>query len=278
MAKMDRVSVNAYAKVNFTLDVVGRAGGYHLLDSLVCTVSLFDRVTARRRTDGRCRVVMTGADAPRAEESNALRAARAFCERFRAPGADLFIERAIPAGAGLGSSSADAAGVLAALSRLYPGAHPEAVGEIADALGSDTRYLLTGGWARMTGRGEKIAPLDGLPQLYLTLFLPARGVSTPACFAEYDRRGERFPPLTQAAIGGLRRGDALFGNALTEAACALCPETAAALEEAARLSPMHGMTGSGSACYAAFASDAARAAKRGENCRTVHVCTIPSLR
>ena len=149
MAKMDTVSVNAYAKVNFTLDVVGRAGGYHLLDSLVCTVGLFDRVTARR-ADG-VRVRMTGEGAASiAAGSNAERAARAFCAAFGG-GADIVIERAIPVGAGLGSSSADAAGVLRALAKLYGIPDMVCLKSLADSLGSDTGYLLTGGWARMTG-------------------------------------------------------------------------------------------------------------------------------
>ena len=78
MAKMEQISVSAYAKVNFTLDILGREGGYHLLDSLVSTVDLCDRVTARRRTDADCTVAMRGVGAEAiAPDSNALRAAQA---------------------------------------------------------------------------------------------------------------------------------------------------------------------------------------------------------
>lgn len=260
MAKMKTVSVNAYAKVNFTLDILGREGGYHLLDSLVSTVSLFDSVTATARTDGKTTVSFTGVGAegipPR---NNALRAAEAFSDAFSMAGADITIDRKIPVGAGLGSSSADAAGVLRALAALHGISDTVRLKAIADSLGSDTGYLLTGGWARMTGRGEQIAPIADMPVLSLLLLIPSAGVSTPQCFAAFDRRAETFSPLTEKAIDCLRRegakGAYAFGNALTRAAEELNPEVAALLSEAAKLSEYgFGMTGSGSACYAVFSS------------------------
>ena len=260
MAKMKTVSVNAYAKVNFTLDILGREGGYHLLDSLVSTVSLFDSVTATARTDGKTTVSFTGVGAegipPR---NNALRAAEAFSDAFSMAGADITIDRKIPVGAGLGSSSADAAGALRALAALYGISDTVRLKAIADSLGSDTGYLLTGGWARMTGRGEQIAPIADMPALSLLLLIPSAGVSTPQCFAAFDRRAETFSPLTEKAIDCLRRegakGAHAFGNALTGAAGELNPEVAVLLSEAAKLSEYgFGMTGSGSACYAVFSS------------------------
>ena len=260
MAKMKTVSVNAYAKVNFTLDILGREGGYHLLDSLVSTVSLFDSVTATARTDGKTTVSFTGVGAegipPR---NNALRAAEAFSDAFSMAGADITIDRKIPVGAGLGSSSADAAGVLRARAALYGISDTVRLKAIADSLGSDTGYLLTGGWARMTGRGEQIAPIADMPALSLLLLIPSAGVSTPQCFAAFDRRAETFSPLTEKAIDCLRaegaKGAHAFGNALTGAAEELNPEVAVLLSEAAKLSEYgFGMTGSGSACYAVFPS------------------------
>ena len=260
MAKMKTVSVNAYAKVNFTLDILGREGRYHLLDSLVSTVSLFDSVTATARTDGKTTVSFTGVGTegipPR---NNALRAAEAFSDAFSMAGADITIDRKIPVGAGLGSSSADAAGVLRALAALHGISDTVRLKAIADSLGSDTGYLLTGGWARMTGRGEQIAPIADMPALSLLLLIPSAGVSTPQCFAAFDRRAETFSPRTNRAIDCLRRegakGAHAFGNALTRAAEELNPEVAVLLSEAAKLSEYgFGMTGSGSACYAVFAS------------------------
>lgn len=285
MAKMERVTVSARAKVNFTLDILGSEGGYHLLDSLVCTINLSDRVTARRRADKRVCVTIGGIGADDIPPgNNALRAAQAFLQAFGTQGADIFIERHIPVGAGLGSSSADAAGVLRALAKLYGASDMVRLKALADGLGSDTGYLLTGGWARMTGRGDRIAPVADMPPLYLLLLCPPSGVATAQCFAEYDRRGERYPARTQAAIDLLRRegarGARLFGNALTQAAASLNGEVAAALEAAAALCASGaGMTGSGSACYAVFGSACAcraAAARYAGGAAALCVHTVPT--
>ena len=86
--------IRAYGKVNFTLDVLGSEGGYHLIDSLVCTIGLYDLVRARRREDGGVRLLMQGMpyELP-PEKNNAWRAARAFCAAFGAGGADITIEK-----------------------------------------------------------------------------------------------------------------------------------------------------------------------------------------
>ena len=262
MAKMEQISVSAYAKVNFTLDILGREGGYHLLDSLVSTVDLCDRVTARRRTDADCTVAMRGVGAEAiAPDSNALRAAQAFVREFGTDGADIAIERRIPVGSGLGSSSADAAGVLNALARLYAVTDTVRLKAVADALGSDTGYLLTGGYARITGRGERVQPIADMPCFYLLILCPQAGMPTARCFAAYDRLGARQAPGTERAIALLKaegaRAARVFGNALTRAACSCDAQIGRTLREAAALSPYGaGMTGSGSACYAVFAQEA----------------------
>ena len=282
MAKMETISVNAYAKVNFTLDILGRTGGYHRLDSLVCTVGLSDSVTAVRRADGRCFVAIEGLDAealPRANKP--VRAAEAFFYAFGGGGAEIRIVRSVPVGAGLGSSSADAAGVLKALALLYGIADMGAVKRIADTLGSDTGYLLTGGWARMTGRGEQIEPLADMPPLWLLLVLPHTGMDTAACFAEYDRRGESFSPCTQESIDRLRAGrlsPKCFSNALTQAACARNADIARALETVHAVSAYGGgMTGSGSACYAVFAEEAACLAARASCPKDMTALCVPTV-
>lgn len=282
MAKMETIAVDAYAKVNFTLDILGRAEGYHLLDSLVCTVDLADKVIVTRRTDRRMRITAVGEGASAfPARSNAQRAADAFSAAFHTDGADIVIERRIPAGAGLGSSSADAAGVLRALAKLYAVSDMVRLKSLADALGSDTGYLLTGGWARITGRGERVQPIADMPPLYLVLLLPPAGVSTAACFAAYDCLAAAAPPQTERALSLLRtwgaRGAAACGNALTAAACACNAQVGGAFAAAMALGGEGcGMTGSGSACYAVFASEeAARsAAGRTANYRALCVRTV----
>ena len=255
---MNVVRTNAYAKLNLTLDVTGTENGYHMLDTLVTTVDLSDRVVVKKRKDGLCNITMHGGPFIPPEENNALRAAEAFVAAFGTNGADVTIYKNIPVGAGMGGSSADVAGVLRALSELYAVQDEAALKELADGLGSDTGYLLTGGFARLTGRGERVEGLTIGSKLHFLVLVPRGGVSTPQCFREYDRINEGLSPRTQKAADELERGNVqecarYFSNALYGAACSLEPAVRDALTDLKCFSPWGaGMTGSGSACFALF--------------------------
>lgn len=255
---MNVVRTNAYAKLNLTLDVTGTAEGYHLLDTLVTTVDLADRIVVKKRKDALMKVTMHGGPFLPPETNNALKAAELFQETFQTGGADIAVYKNIPVGAGMGGSSADAAGVLQALSRLYEVDDFAAVKALADRLGSDTGYLLTGGLARLTGRGERVETLPLAGTLYFLVLVPREGVSTPLCFRAYDEIGQISSPRTEKAAlefsrGNFREGARYCFNALYEAAATLNGDVRDALIDAKSFSPWGaGMTGSGSACFALF--------------------------
>lgn len=256
---MNTVRLNAYAKLNLTLDLLGSEGGYHLLDSLVTTVDLYDRIVVKKRKDALISVTMHGMGSEEIppEKNNAQKAGERFVERFGSKGADITVYKNIPVGAGLGGSSADAAGVLNALAKLYEIKDEAARKELADSLGSDTGYLLSGGFARMRGRGEKVEPLGGVPKLHFLLLCPKSGVSTADCY----RLSDEFPkssPHTERALEFLQSGNyewaaKLFCNDLYPAATKLNPEVEMALRELKEFSPWGAcMTGSGSGVFAIF--------------------------
>ena len=159
---MNTVKIKAYAKVNLTLELDGVENGYHLLDSLVASVDIFDLIVLKKRKGRLSAVTMhgMGSESIPPENNNALKAAEAFSEAFGTDGADVAIYKNIPIGAGMGGSSADAAGVLNGMAQLYGVTDREKLKSLADSLGSDTGYMLTGGFARMQGRGEKVTPLE----------------------------------------------------------------------------------------------------------------------
>lgn len=256
---MNTVRLSAQAKINFTLDLTGTENGYHLLDSLVCTVDLADRIVVKKRKDGLVSVTMHGMGSERIppEENNAQRAGEAFVSAFGTCGADVTVYKNIPIGAGLGGSSADAAGVLNAMAKLYGVEDGAAVKSLADTLGSDTGYLLRGGFARLRGRGEKTEQLGPAPLFHLLLLVPEKGVSTAECY----RRSDGYPkpqPHTERALECFRSGNLewaakLFSNDLFPAAKELVPETGEALTALRSFSPWGAvMTGSGSGVYAVF--------------------------
>lgn len=256
---MQKVRLNAYAKLNLTLDITGTEGGYHMLDSLVVTVDVFDRVVIAKRKDGLVRVKMHGMGSENIppEQNNAQLAAEKFIAKFGAQGVDIDVYKNIPIGAGMGGSSADAAAVIAGMGRLFSVKDDEACKALADECGSDTGYLLTGGFARIRGRGERVERLP-MPDLHVLILVPEKGVSTPACYAAYDRlncpRGKRTEDVKSLLQGGnISLAARLFGNDLYPAAKSLSEDVAQAYRELAALSPLGvSMTGSGSAVFAAF--------------------------
>lgn len=260
---MNTVRLNAYAKLNLTLDVTGKEGEYHTLDSLVCSVNLFDRIVVKKRKDALVNVTMRGMGSEEIppEKNNAVKAAEAFVSRFRTQGADITVYKNIPIGAGLGGSSADAAGALLGLSKLYKTEDFSALKEIADRIGSDAGYMLTGGLARLTGRGTQAEFLGAFPRLHFLLLCPKEGVSAGQCYGAYDKVAQTNAPCTQAAVAALKQNDlhafgGLLKNDLYGAAASLCEGVKRALEEAKSFSPLGAaMTGSGSAVFALFETE-----------------------
>ena len=260
---MNSVKINSYAKVNLTLEIVGVEGGYHLLDSLVASVDLHDLVVLKKRKDKLSFVTMhgMGSEGIPPEKNNALKAAEAFSERLNTNGADIVIYKNIPMGAGLGGSSADVAGVLNGMAKLYGVDDERALEEIADGLGSDTKYMLKGGFVRMRGRGEKLTTTNITQKLHMLLICPQSDVSTAACYRKYDELPKTLEwkeSPTEACISALERGDINEGgryatNDLFKPAIQLNGEVLTALEEAKAFSPITAcMTGSGSCVFALF--------------------------
>lgn len=253
------IGIRAYAKLNLTLDILGKADGFHMLDSLVCSVDLYDYIKLKKRRDSKVSVEMHGLNCELMppESNNAYRAAEAFVKRFGTCGADIVIYKNIPLSAGMGGSSADASGVLRGLARLYGTGGEAQLKELADGLGSDTGYMLTGGFARLKGRGERAEYLDIKQKLNLLALIPEGGVSTAECYALYDRQPS---PLraTEEAVEALKKGDLTslgkcLTNALCEPATCLNGGIKRAYEELKAFDPLGvTMTGSGSAVIALF--------------------------
>ena len=256
------VKIQSYAKINLTLEIVGEAEGYHLLDSLVASVDLYDEIRLKRRKDRQTVVKMhgLGSEYIPMEQNNAFRSANAFCEAFQTTGAEIEIFKNIPIGAGLGGSSADVSGVLNGMAELYGVEDRKKLKEIADGLGSDTGYMLTGGFARMRGRGTEITPILADTKLHLLLFCPRSDVSSGACYREYDRlqkdaekdfQTEKcLSALLQKEVNGVGR---YLTNDLFEPAKRLNQDVEQAYQDALSFSPLGvAMTGSGSCVFALF--------------------------
>lgn len=170
--------LRAYAKLTLSLRVVGvRADGYHLIDSEMVSVDLADSI----RLDAGEGIVVSGATgAPvAADRSNLVWRALEATGRV----ASVELSKRIPAGAGLGGGSADAAAIL-----RWAGCHDPAV---AAGLGSDVPFCVVGGRARVTGVGEHVTslPFEEVRERSYTLLMPPLAVPTADVYREWDRQG-----------------------------------------------------------------------------------------
>ena len=250
--------MRAHAKLTLALRVTGLLpGGYHALDSLVVAVDApADTITISPQGVGvTASVHGPCADGVPTDDANlAVRAALALLPADA--GLHLDVEKHIPAGAGLGGGSSDAAAILRALRDRY-GVDAARVDEIAASLGADVPVCVRGGVNRMEGRGEIVTSLEGGPALDLVLAVPPFGCSTPAVYRAWDDLGgPTATRVVDAPAGWAAVWGPIWANDLEPAAEVVAPELAAFRErvEAACGAPAL-LAGSGSA-YAAVVADA----------------------
>lgn len=261
----------APAKVNLYLHVTGRrADGYHLLDSLIVFTALSDSLALGLSEDMSLSVEGVFADGAGPSDDNlVLRAARALAGAADiGEGMAARLIKNIPAAAGLGGGSSDAAAALRGLMQLWNIPRDTVdLPALALELGADIPVCLAGYSSFIGGIGGEIAPAPMLPDAGVLLVNPGVALSTPSVFA--GRRGGFSPPgrfsetpvSVEAFAGLLRERD----NDLTEAAVRLAPVIADVLDalEAAPGCHLSRMTGSGATCFGLFDDEAAAASAAG---------------
>lgn len=175
------LKARAPAKINFWLEVLARrADGYHELSSLMLPIGIYDELDLRILPQEGIVLECDQPEIPCDGSNLAWRAAELFYEAVSVrPALRIGIRKRIPMAAGLGGGSADAAGVLVGLSRLYPGkVPPESLHEMATQLGADVPFFLYGKPALATGIGDRLEELSGIPAYPLLLVKPPVTVST----------------------------------------------------------------------------------------------------
>ncbi|WP_407494659.1 4-(cytidine 5'-diphospho)-2-C-methyl-D-erythritol kinase [Pseudooceanicola sp. MF1-13] len=243
----DRVEEFAPAKINLTLHVTGqRSDGYHLLDSLVVFADVGDRLTIRTAPQASMTVTGPLADGVPDDARNLVMKALAFADTT----AHVDLEKHLPAAAGIGGGSSDAAATLRGVAKLTGRGTPSD----AYRLGADIPVCLIASVARMQGIGEIVTPLPPLPPLHAVLVNPRVDVPTPQVFKAMTKRDN--PPMpalqdwpdTASLIDWLKT----TRNDMEPAACAIAPVITDVLT---RLSKdpaclLARMSGSGATCFA----------------------------
>src|SRR5947207_4740345 len=251
----------APAKINLYLHVLGRrADDYHLLDSLIAFADIGDTVTAAPAN-----TLTLSIGGPEAEaiaglgnDNLVLRAARLLATRAGIhAGAALHLDKRLPAAAGIGGGSTDAAAALRVLSTLW--GHPldeKSLTDLALEVGADVPACLAGRPVWVGGIGEELEPATVLPTVGIVLANPRRSLPTAAVFQHRSgpfSLAARFDPMPKHA-DGLAAVLASRRNDLTEAALGRMPEIGTVLERLAALpgALLARMSGSGATCFALF--------------------------
>lgn len=181
----------AYAKLNLTLDVLGkREDGYHDLKSVMQTISVRDDIEIDVGTGKPWCLLCDKEGIPCDERNLAWKAAKVYLDTIgKDPdGLEIRITKRIPSQAGMGGGSADAAAVLRALNRHYD--YPlsiAALAELGGLVGSDVPFCVLGGTAVAEGRGEKLRKLPDIPDCVFVICKPDFSVSTPELYAKLDK-------------------------------------------------------------------------------------------
>ena len=201
----------AYAKVNLTLDVLGkREDGYHDIKSVMQAISLRDDIEIDIGTGAPWRILCDKENIPTDNSNLAWKAAEAF---FKATGNDpdgieIRITKRIPVEAGLGGGSADAAAVLRALNRHYdmPLSLP-ALAELGAQVGSDVPFCVLCGTAAVEGRGDRIRRMPHMPDCIFVVCKPDFSVSTADLYRKIDEKVIGKRPDHQAMESAFLAGD-----------------------------------------------------------------------
>lgn len=201
----------AFAKVNLTLDVLGkRADGYHDLKGVMQAISIRDDIEIDVGTGKPWVLKCDREDVPCDERNLAWKAAQVYLDAMgKDPdGLEIRITKRIPSQAGLGGGSADAAAVLRALNRHY--GEPLSIGALAELgaqVGSDVPFCVICGTAVAEGRGERLRKLPNIPDCFFVVCKPDFSVSTPEMYRKLDEKGFHARPDHTAMESAILAGD-----------------------------------------------------------------------
>ena len=185
------MKVKAAAKINLMLDVLGTLpNGYHSLFMIMQSVDCFDTVRVDLIKGNEIKIISDDKRVPKDEKNIAYKAAKAFFEYNNIEknfGIEIEIDKKIPMAAGLAGGSADAAGVIFALDKLFKTNLPVfTLCEIGEKVGADVPFSLHGGTALCVDTGSVIAPLPSLENCYVVLCKPNMDISTPNAYKQID--------------------------------------------------------------------------------------------
>lgn len=200
-----RAFSKSYAKINLTLDVLGRMeNGYHEIETVMQSVGLFDLIITEV-TAGGIKVSANLKYLPMNEKNIAYKAAKRFFEKTGInKGARIFINKNIPVAAGLAGGSGNAAAVLTSLNMLFstPLSDAELLALGAE-IGADVPFCMTCGTVLCNGIGERLTPIKSFPKRHILLVKPQVNISTPDIYKKIDENPTLPHPTSAEFISSI---------------------------------------------------------------------------
>ncbi len=198
------ISLKAYAKLNLGLDVIGkRQDGYHLLETIMQSIDLYDIVRVCRTKKSGIDVECRGLSIPN-QKNIAYKAATVFFNEIgykSSYGVRIKIKKNIPSQAGMGGGSSDAAATIIALNKLFKTKlSQKELCAIGEKVGADVPFCICGGTMLVRGIGEVLTRLDDCPKLYFVVAKGSDGVSTKEAYEAVDSAQNRNELRTQKVI------------------------------------------------------------------------------
>ena len=190
------ITLNAYAKINLSLDVVGRlANGYHEVRMIMQTVGIHDTLTFEK-TEGEIVLSSDAGELPLGEDNLIYKAAKLVRETYGVSGGvKVHLEKRIPVAAGMAGGSTDAAATLKAMNLLYDlRLSEEDLCGLGVKLGADVPYCIMGGTALSEGIGEVLTKLAPMPECVLLVAKPDINVSTKEVYQALDSQSVQWHP------------------------------------------------------------------------------------
>lgn len=218
---METLKLNAYAKINLGLDVIGRLpNGYHEVKMIMQSVGICDELTFEKQPSG-ITVTTDSGELPTDENNLIYRAAKLLLETCAVKeGVRIHLTKRIPIAAGMAGGSTDAAATLKAVNQLFRfGKTKEELMELGVKIGADVPYCILGGTALAEGIGERLTPLPPMPDCHLLVAKPDINVSTKYVYTTLDAAPILFHPDIDGMTAAIFAGDltgitAKLGNVL----------------------------------------------------------------
>lgn len=281
---MKKVVTKSFAKINLSLDVLGRReNGYHDVCMVMQTVSVFDLITVERIKSG-IELSTNLPYLPLDQNNLAYKAAQEFFNYTGIKeGVRIDVSKRIPVGAGLAGGSSNASAVLKAMNKLFnTGLSLKELCKIGVNIGADVPYCVLGGTRLAEGIGERLSPLPKMPKCCIVLVKPSFSISTKTVYEKIDSCTDYPHPDTASLIKGLEEKNldkiaSSMGNVLEEVSISEHPILEKVKEELCSLGAIRAqMSGSGPTVFGIFRTyDEARNAKKQlwGKYKTVYICS-----